>query len=124
MDYKNWISSLFDRSAHKYGKEGSSYFNYFADNLVKCVSLSHAGCILDVATGRGAILRRAADKIGLKGKAVGIDISAQMVAETQAELKHLSQIQLKQMDAEKLDNSFDVIFCGFAIFLCLILSVF
>ncbi len=119
MNYKTWISSLFDRSASDYGKAGSSYFSYFAENLVKLVTILPAAHILDVATGRGAILKRAADKMGSEGKAIGIDLSAQMVAETQAELKHLSQLQVKQMDAEELefaDDSFDIVFCGFALF--------
>jgi|GEM_PF-1087471 hypothetical protein len=33
--YKEWIGSVFDRSASSYGTGGSSYFTYFAEKLVQ-----------------------------------------------------------------------------------------
>lgn len=115
--YKKWISGIFGRSASTYGEGGSNYFTYFAEKLVDFADLSPGMVILDVATGRGAILRKAIEKIGPAGTAIGIDISHEMIAETSKDLKDKARLQI--MDAEMLDfkdETFDVVFCGFGVF--------
>lgn len=77
--------------------------------------------VLDIPTGKGAILFPAAEKTGPTGKVVGIDISQQMLAETSTPVqkRDIDWIDLVHMDAEHLDfpeNRFDVVFCGFALF--------
>ncbi len=120
--YKNWIRGIFDRSAETYGQGSSSYFEYFAEKLVELATISSGVKILDVATGRGAILKRAAKAAGPHSSVVGIDLSHNMVEQTRKELKrekHAPSIEVLQMDAENLDfpdNSFDYIFCGFGVF--------
>lgn len=76
---------------------------------------------MDVATGKGAVLFPLAERVGPSGKVVGVDISKQMLAETSiaVQKRDIDWIDLVYMDAEQLDfpdNSFDAIFCGFALF--------
>lgn len=120
-DYKDWIRSLFDGASGTYGKYGSSYFTHFARRLVDIVDPPLGTSVLDVAMGRGAILIPAAQKIGLGGRAVGIDLSPKMVNEVENELKglSLSHVSVREMDADSLQfnaGSFDTIFCGFSLF--------
>lgn len=120
-NHKQWVSETFDRAAPLYGKKSSSFFDYFGRRLVEQVNVTPNQCILDVATGKGAVLFPLAEAVGPLGKVVGIDISQQMLKETskEAHARNIDSIELLCMDAEKLDfpdNSFDFVFCGFGLF--------
>jgi ubiquinone/menaquinone biosynthesis C-methylase UbiE len=120
-DYKSWVSGVFDRSASQYGTKGSSFFNYFGERLVEQSGVCVNQRILDVATGRGAVLFPLAKAVGPLGKVIGIDISPQMIRESTQEAKEkgVDWVHLQCMDAEQLafaDHSFDAVFCGFSLF--------
>lgn len=118
MDYKQDIAEVFNRRASSYGRFGTHYFDIFADRLLSYCKVFPGASVLDVATGRGAILKRVIAPIGTEGKAVGIDLSSQMIEETKREIRE-KNISLYCMDAEQLgfeDHSFDIIYCGFALF--------
>ena len=82
MDYKAHISEIFDRSAPGYGSFGTHYFDIFAERLIKLAQGFKGAHILDVATGRGSILKRVLPQIGKEGKIIGIDLSPKMIEET------------------------------------------
>ncbi len=120
-DHKKWVSEIFDRTASEYGKKSSSFFSYFGKRLVEQVNVLPGHHVLDIATGRGAVLFPLADAVGPLGKVVGIDISQQMIAETSIEVleRDIHWVKLLCMDAENLnfpDSSFDSVFCGFGLF--------
>jgi SAM-dependent methyltransferase len=74
-----------------------------------------------VAAGRGAVLFPTAERVGSHGHVVGIDLPAEMVRETTAEIETtgLKNATMQQMDAEQLDfpdASFDFVLCGLSIF--------
>lgn len=120
-NHKRWVSEIFDRTAPEYGKKSSSFFNYFGKRLVEHANILPGQQVLDVATGKGAVLFPLAEAIGPLGKVVGIDISQQMIKETSKEVleRNIHWIELQCMDAERLDfpdNYFDFVFCGFALF--------
>lgn len=119
--YKQWVRKVFDCAASQYGEGSCSFFNYFGKQLVKHVPVAANWQALDIATGKGAVLFPLAEKVGPSGKVVGIDISKQMLEETSITIqkRDVDWIDLVHMDAEQLDfpdNSFDAIFCGFALF--------
>lgn len=116
--HKEWVREVFDRASSKYGEGGCSFFEYFGERLVKLAGLKAGDKILDIATGKGAVLFPAAGILGSEGKAVGIDISPRMIEETQKRTTE-GWIELIEMDAESLgfsNGSFDVVFCAFALF--------
>lgn len=120
-NHKQWVSQVFDRAAPEYGKKSSSFFGYFGRRLVEQAQVMPYHRVLDVATGKGAVLFPLTEIIDSKGKLVGIDISQQMLDETSKELcrKEISFVELIHMDAENLafpDHDFDFVFCGFALF--------
>lgn len=119
---KQIVSGIFDRAATTYGQVGPRFFSHFGRRLVELAQIPGGAKVLDVATGRGALLFPAAESVGPHGHVTGIDISESMVQETIKELAGLelsSNVTVRQMDAEYLlfpDASFDYVLCGFAIF--------
>ncbi|MGQ0600874.1 MAG: class I SAM-dependent methyltransferase [Anaerolineales bacterium] len=116
---KELIAEVFDRAAHGYGY--LSYFPEFGRRLVALAQVGPGAMALDVAAGRGAVLFPLAERVGAQGQAIGVDLSAEMVAQTAEEVRSRSwpNVTLRQMDAERLDfpaASFDAVLCGFGLF--------
>jgi len=100
--------------------DGIRRFPHFGRRLVEAARLSPGMQVLDVATGRGAVLFPAVDLVGSTGHVVGIDLAPGMVQSTakDVEQRALSNVEVRQMDAEHLDfadRSFDAILCGFGL---------
>jgi ubiquinone/menaquinone biosynthesis C-methylase UbiE len=120
-EYKAWLAQVFDRGSDRYGQVGPDFFSYFGDKLVEQAKLVEGSTVLDVACGRGASLLPAYFRVGPSGEVIGIDLSSEMVAETQKEVEvsdlHGNRVQL--MDAEDLQfpaETFDSVLCGLALF--------
>ena len=118
---KQSIAGTFDRSAPSYDHIGPRFFSYFGQRLVELSQIQSGAQVLDIASGRGAVLFPAAKSTGKNGHVTGIDISEVMIRETTQTIiqEKISNIELKQMDGEHLmfaDNTFDIVTCGFAVF--------
>lgn len=116
--HKKWVQEIFDRASPTYGDEENRFFGMLGERLVSRSGVSPGASILDVATGKGAVLLPASRIVGSRGKAFGVDLSLGMIQELGKKVAS-PWIQLKQMDAEHLlfpDETFDVLFCAFAIF--------
>lgn len=116
--HKKWVQEVFDRASPAYGEDENRFFGHFGKRLVDFAKIDSGTRILDVATGKGAVLIPAAQIVGSSGKIVGVDLSQGMLNEL-ANRVSLPWVELQQMDAEALDfpdQSFDVLFCSFAIF--------
>ncbi|MGI8587906.1 MAG: class I SAM-dependent methyltransferase [Chloroflexia bacterium] len=115
-------SPLFwSRAAPTYGRVGPQFFDYFGRHLVDFARLPVGARVLDVGSGRGAVLFPAAERVGPGGEVIGIDFAEQMVAKTSAEIvaRGVKNAQIRRMDAEQIgfgDASFDAVLCGFGIF--------
>ena len=88
--------------------------------LCEAVDVHPGQRVLDIATGRGAVLFPAAQRVGPSGRAIGIDLSEGMVQATAAEISRrgLTHVEIHCMDAEQLafpPHSFDAVLCGFGI---------
>jgi ubiquinone/menaquinone biosynthesis C-methylase UbiE len=119
---KEQIAGLYNRVAAAYGRVGPNFFAYGGKRLVEHVTISEGARVLDVGAGRGANLFPAAEAVGPHGQVIGIDLASSMVQETAAEIerRQLVNVSMLEMDAEQLtfpNTSFDVVLCGFAIFL-------
>ena len=99
------IIGVFNRAASTYDRIGPRVFSHFGQRLVDVVHLAPGAHVLDVATGRGAVLFPAATQVGPHGRVIGIDVSEAMVQETAAELHRAAglQAEVRQMDAAQLD---------------------
>lgn len=119
--HKVRVAETFDRAAARYGEDGASFFSYFGRRLAEKISVNSDFQILDIATGRGAVLFPLLERIGRGGKIVGIDISKEMLIKAEETLQRSdgANVELRLMDAEALafsDASFDAVFAGFCLF--------
>jgi len=118
---KRVVAGVFSRAAPTYDRVGPRFFSHFGHRLVELAQIPKGARVLDVATGKGAVLFPAADAVGPLGHVTGVDLSQAMVDEIAEEISRqkLMNVEVRQMDAEYLqfpDASFDCILCGFAIF--------
>jgi ubiquinone/menaquinone biosynthesis C-methylase UbiE len=83
------------------------------------VGVERGQSVLDVATGRGAILIPVAEQVGSVGRVVGIDLAEAMIEAARHDMAARGvQAELQVMDAERLefaDASFDRVLCGFGL---------
>jgi ubiquinone/menaquinone biosynthesis C-methylase UbiE len=109
---------MFDEVAGEYDRD-PSWFSYFGRRLVDLAGVKAGDSVLDVATGRGAVLLPAAAVAGSAGRVVGIDLSAGMVRAAAEEVARRGlAARIIRMEAEFLafaPGSFDVAFCAFGL---------
>jgi len=115
------VAGVFGRTAPLYDRVGPRFFSHFGRRLVELARIPGGARVLDVATGKGAILVPAVEAAGPRGSVTGIDIAEAMVQEAAEEIGRLGleNAEVLQMDAEDLPfpgASFDCVLCGFAIF--------
>ncbi len=118
---KQTMEKTFDEAAESYDRVGPSIFTRFGERLVEHMPLATGAHVLDIATGKGAVLLPVARRVGPEGHVVGIDLSGSILRETEriAREEGLTNVELRKMDAEHLDfpdQSFDAVTCAFAIF--------
>lgn len=78
--------------------------------------------VLDVATGTGNIALKAAQKVGVSGYVIGIDIATELlkIAQQKIQTENLFNVGLIEVDAEAYQpepDKFDAIYCSYAIVL-------
>ncbi len=121
VSIKQTIEKTFDEAAASYDRVGPSIFSRFGERLVEHMPLASRARVLDIATGKGAVLLPAARRVGPEGHVTGIDLSEAILQETEriAREEGLTNAELCKMDAEHLefpDQSFDAVTCAFAMF--------
>lgn len=120
-EQKQNIAGVFHRASSTYDRVGPSFFSHFGRRLVAHAALPLNARVLDVASGRGAVLFPAAAAVGPGGFVTGIDLAEGMAQETAREAvqRGFSNVEVRRMDAEHLEfpeASFDAVLCGFALF--------
>lgn len=115
---KAQFRAVFDRRAPEYDA-GPGCFAHFGERLVAAAALAPGQRVLDVATGRGALLFPAAETAGMGGMVVGVDLAGAMVRAVRDEaLRRGLRATFQIMDAEVLavpDGLFDRVLCGFGL---------
>ena len=102
---KRIMAELYSRVAPDYVTRGAPRFAYAGRRLVELSSVGAGDVVLDLGTGRGAVLFPAADRVGSSGRVVGIDLAAGMIEHTRSEIikRSLDCVELRVMDAEHMD---------------------
>jgi len=119
-ELKREIIGVYDRASSIYDRVGIRQFTYYAGLLIEMLGIPPGARVLDVATGRGALLFLAADAVGPAGRVIGIDLAPNMLAQTSAEIESrgLEHAEVRLMDADEVvfpAETFDYILCGFAL---------
>lgn len=112
---KQRIASGFSDAAATYDTV-LPYFATFARHLIDVASPIPSDRVLDVACGRGAMLRELLRRCSFETPPVGIDIAPGMVDQLREDGV---DAELRVMDVEQLgfeDGSFDLVTCGFGVF--------
>ena len=109
--------AFFNSVARDYDPPG--VFAHFGQRLVEVVGIESGQHVLDVASGRGAALFPAAERVGEAGEAIGIDLAESMAqaANNEAAQRGL-RAHVRILDAEQLDfpdAAFDRVLCGFGV---------
>ncbi|MGY1709188.1 class I SAM-dependent methyltransferase [Geodermatophilus sp. SYSU D00758] len=87
MDQRAALAGVFDRAAPTYDRVGVELFGPIAERLVEELAPQPGERVLDVGCGRGAVLLRAADRVGPTGVADGVDLAPGMVAAAREEAR-------------------------------------
>ena len=115
---KAMTRALFNAVSPEYDA-GPGCFAHFGRRLVEAADVRAGHRVLDVASGRGAVLFPAAERAGPEGHVVGIDIAEEMASRTNEEAGRRGlAARVTVGDAEKLDfpdASFDRVLCGFGL---------
>jgi ubiquinone/menaquinone biosynthesis C-methylase UbiE len=111
---------VFGELAADYDQGGPAFFTYFGRRLVELADIAPDSRVLDVATGRGAVLFPAAAKVGAGGSVIGIDLTEAMVQALTVDIERraVTNADVRTMDAENLafvGDSFDAVLCGFGV---------
>lgn len=114
---KERIAAVFNRAAPTYDRVGPRFISHLGRRLVELAQIASEANVLDVATGKGAVLLPAAEAVGPRGQVIGVDLSEAMVDQAADEIdsRGLKNAEVRQMDAEHLrfpDASFDYVLCG------------
>ncbi len=121
IEIKKDITNIFNKVSAVFDGSGPRYFTYFGERLVEFADVKEGERVLDVASGKGASLFSAAEKVGKSGVVTGIDIAEGMVNEIDLEMQRrgVKNVHAMVMDAEKLEfanETFQHILCGFGVF--------
>ena len=115
------VAALYSQVAQAYAAAGPPFFAYAGRRLVELAGVAPGDRVIDLATGRGAALFPAAERVGPSGHIVGIDLAPGMVVETAASIseRNIENAVVLQMDAAALGfapSSVDRVLCSFAVF--------
>lgn len=114
---KSETVAVFSSMATDFDSGGA--FAHFGQRLVEVVGIEPGQRVLDVATGRGAVLFPAVERVGPAGEPVGVDLAEGMVKAANEEAERRgSGTPVRVMDAERLDfpdAAFDHVLCGFGV---------
>jgi ubiquinone/menaquinone biosynthesis C-methylase UbiE len=117
-DRKAQVRTQFNTIATDYDA-GPGCFAHFGRRLVAVADIKPGQRVLDVASGRGAVLFPAAESVGSTGEVVGIDLADEMARATNDEAARRGlRSRVQVMDAENLDfpaATFDRVLCGFGV---------
>ena len=118
---KEAVTKNFNLVAEGYDNPAQRYFRLSADKMAEVLKPKSGNRVLDIATGTGMVASAMAQAILPDGRVQAIDLSSGMLDKALVNFTKfgLTNIELHEMDAERLDfksNSFDCASCGFGIF--------
>ena len=121
QQHKDQMRRVFDTLAPVYDSPATRFFPFCADRLVSYVRPRPGSKVLDVATGTGVAAIAFAQAVRPGGRVTAVDISADMLDRAASNITKmaLDNVDLHQMDAERLDfraGYFHSVVCSYGLF--------
>lgn len=115
------MANLFDKLSDTYDEVGVDFFQPIAATLLAAIPPQEGERWLDIGCGRGAVLLPAAEAIGPRGLAVGLDISSGMIEHARRLALHagLRNVECEVDDAQSpstVHGPFDTISSSLVLF--------
>ena len=88
-EIKQKVAGVFDRASETYDQTGADYFATFGRILAEAADLQPGERVLDVGSGRGAVLLPAAAAVASVGRVDGVDLAPGMVSRLSDDLVRL-----------------------------------
>jgi ubiquinone/menaquinone biosynthesis C-methylase UbiE len=112
------LEVVYSRLARVSGLESPNYWQHFGTRLVDLAEIPEGAAVLDIGTGLGSVLIPAAEKAGIHGLGIGVDIDFGWCkrALTEIQSHNSRRTALAAMDAANLgfiNGLFDHVLCGF-----------
>ena len=112
-------AAVFDRASATYDRVGVDFFATFGRRLVEAAAVAPGERVLDLGTGRGAVLQPALAAVGEGGRVLGIDLAPGMVERTAAEVADRRNAEVRLGDAADPavgDERFDAVLSSLVLF--------
>src|SRR5262245_31578080 len=114
-------AATYNSAADAYDDPANTFWDRFGRRTIERLSLRPGARVLDVCCGSGASALAAADAVGPRGSALGLDLAANLLelARIKAADRGLANVEFRLGDLLALDvpdTSFDAVVCVFGIF--------
>ena len=114
-------AAAYNAAADHFDDEALRVWAEYGRRTIERLALPSGATVLDVGCGTGASAIPAAEKVGPKGKVIGVDLAQSLLglARDKAAARNLANIEFRLGDMENLGfpgEHFDAVICVFAIF--------
>ena len=117
---KQYVAGIFDRASETYDQTGVDYFGSLGRLVASAAELRPGERVLDVGSGRGAVLLPAAQAVGPSGSVDGVDLAPGMVTRLSADLDRLGRdnatVVLGDAQDPPVQGPYDVVVSGMVLF--------
>ena len=119
-EIKQTVAGVFDRASETYDQTGADYFATFGRILAEAADLQPGERVLDVGSGRGAVLLPAAAAVAPDGRVDGFDLAPGMVSRLSDDLVRLrvrnATVVVGDAENPPVQGPYDVVVSGLVLF--------
>lgn len=121
QEAKTRAAATYNAAADLFDDPRLSFWDRFGRRTVDRLGLAPGDSVLDLCCGAGASALPAAERVGPKGRVLGLDLAENLIrrARVKATIRRLDNVELRVEDLEQVElppASFDAVLCVFGLF--------